>query len=82
MFEPNGKCLFVASNDYLQSVSWEPSELFDSIYCQWRSVNDVSISGGNKLIASSFSQNTVGFYAVDLSVRFYLSYLFKKNFHN
>lgn len=93
MFEPNGKCLFSASNDYMQSISWEPSELYDSVYCQWRAVNDVSISN-NKLvslnlnfcshsiiidfefnfsyflikIASSFSQNMVSFYAVDLSV--------------
>lgn len=67
MYEPNGKCLFSASNDYLQSISWEPSELYDSVYCQWRSVNDLSISN-NKLIASSVSQNMVSFYAVDLSV--------------
>jgi len=67
MYEPNGKCLFSASNDYLQSISWEPSELYDSVYCQWRSVNDLSISN-NKLIASSVSQNMVSFYAVDLSL--------------
>lgn len=65
MFETNGKCLFSASQDYLQSLSWEPSKCYDSVYCQWRQVSDMAICS-NKLIAASANQNMVSFYAVDL----------------
>lgn len=65
IFEQNGKCLFAASQDYLQSVSWEPSECHDSVFCQWKQVSDMTTSG-NKLTAVSFNQNTISFYMVDL----------------
>ncbi len=66
MFDPSGRCLFAASNDYLHSMRWEPCELYDAIFCQWRQVRDMTISGG-RLIAGGFNQNAVSFYAVDLS---------------
>ncbi len=49
MFEPNGRCLFTASQDYLQSLSWEPSKCYDSVYCQWKQVADMAICS-NKLV--------------------------------
>ncbi|RNA34559.1 katanin p80 WD40 repeat-containing subunit B1 isoform X2 [Brachionus plicatilis] len=64
-FETNGRCLFSASHDNLQSISWEPSEIHDSVYCQWKNVSDMCISS-NKLIASSFTKNMVSIFAVDL----------------
>ena len=47
-------------------MSWEPSECFDSVFCQWKQVVDMT-NNSNKLTAASFSQNTVSFYMVDLS---------------
>lgn len=49
IFEQNGKCLFASCNDYLLSLSWEPSELHDSIYCQWKHVSDMT-TYSNKLV--------------------------------
>jgi katanin p80 WD40 repeat-containing subunit B1 len=66
MFDPNGKSLFAASNDYLHSLKWEPSEFYDSVFCQWKQIYDITINS-NRLIAGSFNQNTVSFYAVDLN---------------
>lgn len=65
MFEQNGKCLFSGSQDYLQSISWEPSDCYESVFCQWKQVADMANSG-NKLTACSFQQNTISFYSVDL----------------
>ena len=65
LFETHGKCCFAASQDYLQSVSWEPSECFDSVFCQWKQIADMAING-NKITAASYNQNTVSFYMVDL----------------
>jgi hypothetical protein len=49
MFDPSGKCLFASSNDYLHSMRWEPSEFYDSIFCQWKQINDMAISS-NRLV--------------------------------
>jgi hypothetical protein len=54
MFEPNGRCLFTASQDYLQSLSWEPSKCHDSVYCQWKQVADMAICS-NKLVLTNYS---------------------------
>ena len=69
MFESSGRCLYSASNDYLQSLSWEPAKCYESIYCQWKQVVDITNSS-NKLIAASINQNMVSFYSVDLMVNF------------
>ena len=74
MFEPSGKCLYSASNDYLQSLSWEPSKCYDSVFCQWKQVVDITIAS-NRLTAASMNQNMVSFYAVDLMVNIQLSNL-------
>lgn len=65
LFEQNGKCCFTASQDYLQSVSWEPSECHDSVFCQWKQISDMA-TNGNKITAAAFNQNMVSFYMVDL----------------
>ena len=66
IFEQNGKCCFAASQDYLQSVSWEPSECHDSVYCQWKQVSDMTATA-NKITATSFNQNMVSYYMIDLA---------------
>ncbi len=65
LFEQNGKCCFAASQDYLQSISWEPSECYDSVFCQWRQIADMTNSG-NKLTAAAFNKDSISFYMVDL----------------
>lgn len=65
LFDPQGKCCFAASQDYMQSVSWEPSECFDSVFCQWKQISDMAING-SKLTGATHNQNTVSFYMVDL----------------
>lgn len=53
-FETNGRCLFSALHDNLQSISWEPSEIHDSVYCQWKNISDMCISS-NKLVILIFN---------------------------
>jgi katanin p80 WD40 repeat-containing subunit B1 len=65
MFEQSGKCLFSGCQDYLQSISWEPAECNESVFCQWKHVADMT-NNANKLTACSFNQNSVSFYVVDL----------------